>query len=73
MAILAVVTETDVPRAVIALAWHVAQARREGLTQQPASAKPVARHGVDRVPHGLRAMVPGRVRRGLRKVAGRER
>ena len=30
MAILAVVTETDVPRAVIALAWHVAQARREG-------------------------------------------
>ncbi|MCB0895238.1 MAG: sulfotransferase family protein [Nocardioidaceae bacterium] len=48
-------------------------ARREGLTQQPASAKPVARHGVDRVPHGLRAMVPGRVRRGLRKVAGRER
>ncbi|MCB9537073.1 MAG: DUF389 domain-containing protein [Myxococcales bacterium] len=32
MAILAVVTETDVPRAVIALAWHVAQARREGLT-----------------------------------------
>jgi hypothetical protein len=29
--------------------------------------------GVDRVPHGVRAMVPPKVRRGLRKMAGRER
>ncbi len=32
MAILAVLTETDLPRRVVALAWQIAQARREGLT-----------------------------------------
>ena len=46
-------------------------ARREGLAQHPAPA-PV-RHGADRIPHGLRRMVPGKVRRGLRKALGRER
>ena len=32
-----------------------------------------APRGADRLPHGLRAAVPPSVRRGLRKVAGRER
>ncbi|GAA1159438.1 sulfotransferase family protein [Nocardioides aquiterrae] len=45
-------------------------ARREGLAQQP---EPAVRHGVDRVPHGVRKLVPGSVRRGLRKALGRER
>ena len=31
------------------------------------------RGAADRVPHGLRAMVPPKVRRGLRQMAGRER
>jgi len=30
-------------------------------------------HGVDRLPHSVRAMVPPSVRKGLRKMAGRER
>jgi len=34
---------------------------------------PEARRAADRVPHGLRAMVPPKLRRGLRKMAGRER
>ncbi|HEU5036725.1 MAG TPA: sulfotransferase family protein [Nocardioides sp.] len=46
-------------------------ARREGLVQQPAPA-PV-RRAADRVPHGVRRMVPGSMRRGLRKALGRER
>jgi hypothetical protein len=29
--------------------------------------------GVDRIPHGLRALVPSSARRGLRKAIGRER
>ena len=33
----------------------------------------VPARGADRVPHGLRAMVPPKLRRGLRKMAGRER
>ncbi|MEQ4524591.1 MAG: hypothetical protein ABN473_17585, partial [Nocardioides kribbensis] len=37
----------------------------------PAPDAPV--RAADRVPHGLRAMVPAPVRRGLRKAAGRER
>ena len=45
-------------------------ARREGLVQQP---EPAVRHGADRVPHGVRKMVPARMRRGLRKAFGRER
>ncbi|ANH37581.1 hypothetical protein I601_1139 [Nocardioides dokdonensis FR1436] len=43
-------------------------ARREGA--RAAAAAPSA---VERVPHSVRAMVPPSVRRGLRKVAGRER
>lgn len=46
-------------------------ARREGLAQQPAPA--VVRRGADKVPHGVRALVPPRMRRGLRKAFGRER
>jgi hypothetical protein len=46
-------------------------ARREGLAQQPAPA-PVRRMA-DRVPHGVRAVVPAPVRRGLRRALGRER
>jgi len=37
-----------------------------------APAAPVA-HAADKVPHGLRAAVPAPVRRGLRKMAGKER
>jgi len=48
-------------------------ARREGQAQQPAPGTPATRHGADRVPHGLRAMVPGRIRRGLRRAMGRKR
>jgi hypothetical protein len=48
-------------------------ARREGLVQEPGPATPVERHRVDRVPHGVRAMVPASMRRGLRKAFGRER
>jgi hypothetical protein len=35
--------------------------------------RPEPQRGADRVPHGLRAMVPARMRRGLRKMVGRER
>ena len=34
---------------------------------------PTPAYAADRVPHGLRAMVPPGMRRGLRKMAGRER
>ena len=33
----------------------------------------VAEHAADKIPHGLRAAVPPSLRRGLRKLAGRER
>ncbi|WP_081790547.1 sulfotransferase family protein [Nocardioides sp. URHA0032] len=46
-------------------------ARREGLAQQPAPA--TVRRGADRLPHGVRALVPPTMRRGLRKAFGRER
>ncbi|MDO9457475.1 sulfotransferase family protein [Nocardioides sp.] len=39
----------------------------------PAPEPPAEPRGADRLPHGLRAAVPPSVRRGLRKVAGRER
>jgi hypothetical protein len=45
-------------------------ARREGL--QSVSTTP-SRGGADRLPHWLRAMMPARVRRGLRRALGRER
>ncbi len=47
-------------------------AHRDGLAQQPMPIE-VSRRGVDRVPHGVRAMVPASARRGLRKALGRER
>jgi len=34
---------------------------------------PVPAYAADRLPHGLRAMVPPKVRRGLRKMVGKER
>jgi hypothetical protein len=37
----------------------------------PAPAAPA--YGADKVPHGLRAIVPPKMRRGLRKMAGKER
>jgi len=44
--------------------------KRQGRGGGPAAEPP---RGADRVPHGVRAMVPPKVRRGLRKMAGRER
>ena len=49
-------------------------ARREGYADGaagPAAAGRIA--GADRIPHGLRALVPASARRGLRKALGRER
>lgn len=45
-------------------------ARREGLATVPA---PVERRAADRVPHGVRSMIPASARRGLRKAFGKER
>ena len=36
-------------------------------------AAPQQQRGVDRIPHGVRAAIPPSVRKGLRKIAGRER
>jgi hypothetical protein len=46
-------------------------AYRDGLAQLPEPT--TSRRGVDRVPHGVRAMVPASARRGIRKALGRER
>jgi hypothetical protein len=46
-------------------------AHRDGLAQLPVPS--TSRRGVDRVPHGVRAMVPASARRGIRKALGRER
>jgi hypothetical protein len=46
-------------------------AHRDGLAQLPAPS--TTRSGVDRVPHGVRRMVPASARRGIRKALGRER
>lgn len=46
-------------------------ARREGQASAPGA--PGSPRRVDRVPHGLRRLIPGRVRRGLRKALGKER
>ncbi len=46
-------------------------AHRVGLAQLPAPT--MIRRGVDRLPHGMRAMVPASARRGLRKAMGKER
>jgi hypothetical protein len=44
---------------------------QQGGPQRPAAAP--GKHGADRIPHGVRAMVPPKVRTGLRKLAGRPR
>ncbi len=54
----------------------VVAAERRGRRQasRPSQATdPVPDHAADKIPHGLRAAVPPSVRRGLRKLAGRER
>jgi hypothetical protein len=50
-------------------------ARREGLAQRPGPGVPApgAPRAVDRLPHGVRAMVPARARRGLRRAFGKQR
>lgn len=45
--------------------------KRQGRGGPPAV--PEERRAADRIPHGVRAAVPPSVRKGLRKVAGRER
>ncbi|WP_435747956.1 sulfotransferase family protein [Nocardioides sp. SYSU DS0663] len=45
--------------------------RRQGGAGQPAG--PGAGRAVDRIPHGVRAMVPPGARRGLRKALGKQR
>jgi hypothetical protein len=53
-------------------------ARREGYADGAAGRPPMGHpldgaRGADRIPHGLRALVPASARRGLRKAIGRER
>ena len=47
-----------------------AAAQAAGKARTPGPRRP---RGADRIPHGVRAAIPPSVRRGLRKVAGRER
>ena len=52
--------------------------RREGYADGAAGRPPMGStidgaRGADRIPHGLRALVPASARRGLRKAIGRER
>jgi len=47
-------------------------ARREGQAQAPGAPGSPGR-AADKVPHGLRRLIPGRVRRALRKAFGKER
>ncbi|MEO6509577.1 MAG: sulfotransferase family protein [Nocardioides sp.] len=49
--------------------------RREGYADGAAGRPPMGElaHGADRIPHGLRALVPASARRGIRKAIGRER
>jgi hypothetical protein len=48
-------------------------ARREGYADGAAGRPPMVARGADRIPHGVRALVPASARRGLRKALGRER
>ena len=50
-------------------------ARREGYADGAPAARrwTLRRRGADRIPHGVRAMVPASARRGLRRAIGRER
>ena len=47
----------------------------EGYADGAAGRPPLGEHatGADRIPHGLRALVPASARRGIRKAIGRER
>jgi hypothetical protein len=52
--------------------------RREGYADGAAGRPPMGQaldgaRGVDRIPHGLRALVPASARRGIRRAIGRER
>jgi hypothetical protein len=49
--------------------------KNDGGAGRPAASRPAADgpRAADRVPHGLRAMVPPKARRALRKLVGRER
>ena len=49
--------------------------RREGYADGAAGRPPMGDglRGADRIPHGLRALVPASARRGIRKAMGRER
>ncbi len=51
----------------------VAAEHRVRKQVKPAPAPDPAKSGADRIPHGLRALVPARLRRGLRKLLGRSR
>lgn len=53
-------------------ASSVGAARRAGLARLPEPALAVVRRGEDRVPRRLRAAVPGRARRALRRALGRD-
>lgn len=48
-------------------------ARREGYADGASGRPPMGPRGADRIPHGVRALVPAPARRGLRKAFGRER
>ncbi|MCW2796460.1 sulfotransferase family protein [Nocardioides sp.] len=50
-------------------------ARREGLAQKPGPdvLAPGAGRVADRLPHGVRAMVPAKARRGIRRAFGKQR
>lgn len=51
----------------------VAAEQRTKRQLRAAPPAPEDRRGVDRIPHGVRAAVPPSVRKGLRRMAGRER
>ena len=55
---------------VVAAEQTTKRALKGGPKQGPAAG---AKRGVDKVPHGLRAMVPPKARRALRRMAGRTR
>ncbi|GAA5142136.1 sulfotransferase family protein [Nocardioides marinquilinus] len=61
-------TEAEAISTSTALAAH-----RDGLAQLPGPVNAVVRRNADRIPHTVRAAVPPRLRRGLRRLAGRRR
>ena len=48
-------------------------AAEQRLKRQKGPGAEVEVRGVEKLPHSVRAMVPPSVRKGLRKMAGRER